>query len=86
MNIQKRKVVKDKINMCKYKAVRPSLQYSPDGSVEKTKILMQNEHFKNGKPQPLYFPMDHPYKDLQGVFKGMAVILQEQGFGDMSKV
>jgi hypothetical protein len=36
--------------------------------------------------QPLYFPMDHPDENLQGKLKGMAVILQERGFGDMSKV
>ena len=32
----------------------------------------------------IYFLMDHPDKNLWGVFKGMAVILEEQGFGDMS--
>ena len=31
-------------------------------------------------------PKNHPNKDLQGKFKGMAVILQERGFGDMSNV
>ena len=60
--------------------------YCTDGSVEKTKILMQDGRFENGEPQPLYFPMDHPDKKLRGVFKGMAVILEERGFGDMSKV
>jgi hypothetical protein len=48
--------------------------------------LMHNGQFENGEPQPLYFPMDHPDKNLWGVFKGMAVILEEWGFGNMSKV
>ena len=60
--------------------------YRPDGSAEKTKILMKDGRFDNGEPQPLYFPMDHPDQNLRGKFKGMAVILQERGFGDMSKV
>ena len=60
--------------------------YHPDGSVEKTKILMKDGHFDNGQPQPLYFPMDHPDQNLWGKFKEMVVILQEWGFGDMSKV
>jgi len=60
--------------------------YCPDESIEKTKILMKDGCFNNGEPQPLYFPMDHTDKNLQGKFKGMVVILQEQGFGDMSKV
>lgn len=60
--------------------------YCTDGSVEKSKILMQDGCFENGEPQLLYFPMDHPDKKLHGVFKGMAVILEERGFGDMSKV
>jgi hypothetical protein len=30
--------------------------------------------------------MDHPDKNLRGVFKGMAMILEEWGFGDMSRV
>ena len=62
------------------------LVYHPDRSVEKTKILMCDGQFENGEPQPLYFLMDHPNKNLQGMFKGMAMILQEQGFGDMSKM
>jgi hypothetical protein len=49
--------------------------------MKKTKILMKNGHFDNGEPQLLYFSMDHPDKNLQGKFKGMAVILQEQGLG-----
>jgi len=44
---------------------------------------MGNAQFADGSPQPLYFPKGHPHT---GVFKGMAVISEEQGFGDMSKV
>ena len=47
---------------------------------------MQDRCFKNGKPQPLYFPMDHADRNLQGVFKGMAIILEERGFSNISKV
>jgi hypothetical protein len=60
--------------------------YRPDRSIEKVKILMCDGRLENGKPQPLYFPMDHQDKKLRGVFKGMAVILEERGFGNMSKV
>lgn len=60
--------------------------YRPDRSVEKMKILMKDGCLENGEPQPLYFPMDRPNKDLRGVFKGMAMILEERGFGDMSNV
>ena len=74
------------IEVSKRNPTTGKVAYCPDGSVEKTKILMKDGHFDNGEPQPLYFPMDHPDKNLWGKFKGMAVILQEQGFGDMSKV
>ena len=60
--------------------------YRPDGSLEKTKILMRDARFKNGEPQSLYFLMDCSNEGLRGKFKGMAVILQERGFWDMSKV
>jgi hypothetical protein len=60
--------------------------HHPDGSLEKIKILMQDGCFENGEPQSLYFLMDHPNEDLRGKFKGMAMILQERGFEDMSNV
>ena len=47
---------------------------------------MGDGRLENGESQPLYFPMDHADKNLRGMFKGMAVILQERGFGDMSNV
>ena len=60
--------------------------HCPNGSLEKIKILMQDARFENGERQGLYFQMDHPNENLRGKFKGMAVILQERGFGDMSNV
>ena len=74
------------IEVSKRDPITGKIVYRPDGSIEKTKILMQNGYLENGEPQPLYFSMDHPNKALWGVFKGMAIILEEQGFGDMSKV
>jgi len=74
------------IDVSKHNPITRKVMYRPNGLIEKTKVLIRNVHFKNGEPQPLYFPMDHQYQNLQGKFKGMAVILQEQGFGDMTKV
>ena len=48
--------------------------------------MIRDGRFENGEPQPFYFLLDHPDENLQGKFKKMAVILQERGFGDMSKV
>lgn len=44
---------------------------------------MTDGRLPDGTPQSMYFPEGHP---RAGVFKGMAVILQERGLGDMSKV
>jgi len=55
----------------------------PDGSPEKEKIHMGDGCFTNGTPQPLYFPEGHP---RAGVLKGMAIILEEQGFSNASKL
>ena len=55
----------------------------PNGSPEKIKIRMKDTHLPNGEIQSFYFPDGHP---RAGVFKGMAIILQERGFGDMSKM
>lgn len=51
--------------------------YTTSGQLQKVKIPMTGAEF-DGKPQPLYFPANHP---LEGLFKGMAVILQERGLG-----
>ena len=74
------------IEVSKRDPITGKFEYRTDGSIEKTKILMQDGRLENGEPQPLYFPMDHPDKNLRGVFKGMAMILEERGFGNMSKV
>lgn len=74
------------VEVSKRDLVTGKLVYCPDRSVEKTKILMRDGRLENGEPQSLYFPMDHPNKNLRGMFKGMAVILEERGFGNMSKV
>jgi hypothetical protein len=39
---------------------------------------MGDTMFADGHPQPLYFPPNHPMHP--GLFKGMAVILEERGF------
>jgi len=51
--------------------------YTPDGTKLKKKVEMTPGTLPNGEPQSLYFPEGHP---RAGVFKGMAVILQERGF------
>ena len=53
-----------------------------DGTHQKIKIQMKGAYFADGTTQDLYFPQDHP---CPGVFKGMAIILQERGFGDLTK-
>jgi len=59
------------------------VEYQPDGKPAKIKIRMADACFADGTPQSLYFPEDH---ERAGTFKGMAVILQERGLGDMSKL
>jgi hypothetical protein len=53
------------------------IEYGPDGKPLKVKIKMGHGYFANGMPQEFYFPKGHP---RAGVFKGMAVILQEHGY------
>ena len=55
--------------------------YSPAGKPLEVHIPMANACFANGCSQPLYFPLDHPTHP--GLFKGMAVILEEQGYINM---
>ena len=50
----------------------------------KTKVRMDDATFKDGSPQPLYFPDNHPVS--LGCFKGMAVLLQERGLVKESKL
>jgi hypothetical protein len=49
--------------------------------IEKIKINMTGAEF-NGQPQSLYFPEQHP---IEGLFKGMAIILEERGLVAESK-
>lgn len=72
------------IEVSKRDPVTGKLIYRPDGKVEKEKIRMRDAQFRNGEPQPLYFPMDHPNNELRGKFKGMSVILQERGYINVS--
>ena len=50
------------------------LVHNKDGSVMKKKVCMQDGKFADGLPQSLYYPEGHK---CTGVFKGMAVILEE---------
>ena len=56
--------------------------YLLDGSTVKEKIKMRDTKF-NGSPQPLYFLEGHA---CTGVFKGMAVILEEDGLIEEAKL
>ncbi|KAJ7658886.1 hypothetical protein B0H17DRAFT_1213092 [Mycena rosella] len=55
--------------------------YTTSGRLKKIKIQMTGAEF-NGQPQSLYFPENHP---LEGLFKGMAVILEARGLGHETK-
>ncbi|KAG2071495.1 hypothetical protein BDR04DRAFT_1016009 [Suillus decipiens] len=57
--------------------------YGTDGKPTKIKICMGHGTFKDGTPQSLYFADGNA---RGGIFKGMATILEERGYGDMSKV
>lgn len=50
----------------------------------KTKVPMDNAKFKDGMPQPLYFPKNHVTH--LGCFKGMAVLLAERRLINESKL
>ena len=56
--------------------------YGPDGKPLKTKIWIADGWF-NGQQQSFYFEEGHPQA---GVFKGMAVILQEWGYANASSL
>jgi hypothetical protein len=57
--------------------------YGADGKLQKKKVQMTDGTFADGSSQALYFPEGHPQ---EGIFKGMAVILEERGFADASKL
>ena len=58
--------------------------YGTDGKVRKQKVCMGDATFPNGTPQCLYFPETHPHS--LGIFKGMAVLLEEHGHVNASKM
>lgn len=60
-----------------------NLVYETDGKVCKTQIKMDNAKFSDGTHQSLYWPTGHKHAS---VFKGMAKILQEQGFENAPKL
>ncbi|KAG1785104.1 uncharacterized protein HD556DRAFT_1314544 [Suillus plorans] len=57
--------------------------YGADGKPSKTKICMANGTFKDSSAQSFYFLEGHA---RGGVFKGMATILEEHGYSDMSNI
>jgi hypothetical protein len=50
--------------------------YGRDGKIAKEKVQMSNGKFSDGSEQQFYFPAGHEH---QGLFKGMAIILEERG-------
>ncbi|KIM76322.1 hypothetical protein PILCRDRAFT_77971, partial [Piloderma croceum F 1598] len=56
--------------------------YGTDGKLQKTNIRMENAQFTDGMPQPLCFETG----SNRGLFKGMAVILEEQGLTEAAKL
>jgi hypothetical protein len=65
-------------------------QQDKDGKLtwklEKAKVHMDDATFTNGTLQPLYFPDNLSHPTSPGCFKGMAVLLQEQGLVEESKL
>ena len=57
--------------------------YGMDGKPSKVKVQMRDGTLKDGSPQSLYFPDGHPHT---GIFKDMAIILEEHGYCDMLQV
>ena len=72
-----------RVEVTKHNLATGKIQYKADGSPLKIKVRMADGYFTDGTLQTLYFPDSHP---RAGVFKGMARILEERGWGDMSKV
>ena len=54
------------------------LVFGPNGKVQCQRVPMGDTMFVDGMWQHLYFPDYHP--DSPGIFKGMAVILEECGY------
>jgi hypothetical protein len=53
--------------------------YGPDRKLLKRTVPMANGFFADGTTQEFYFPLGH---EREGVFKGMAIILEERGYSD----
>ena len=58
-------------------------QYGSDEKLLNVQVQMDNTRFADGSIQSLDWPEGH---DQAGVFKGMAVILQERGFEHAPKL
>jgi hypothetical protein len=59
------------------------LVYNKNGEVLKKKVRMADGQLADGTPQCLYYPDGH---ERAGVFKGMAVILEERGYAGAQKL
>ena len=60
-----------------------NLVHNANGSLAKEKIQMSNTVLQNGMVQALYYPAGHKQA---GIFKGMAVILEEHGYAAAHKL
>lgn len=58
-----------------------NVMHDSDGKVLKMHVNMGHGTFANGTRQDLYWPAGH---ERAGVFKGIAAILEERGFGNMN--
>ncbi|THH28435.1 hypothetical protein EUX98_g5746, partial [Antrodiella citrinella] len=56
------------------------------GKIEKERVNMVGAQLPDGTPQSLYFPDSHPDPELRGKFKGMAIILKERGYENISRM
>ncbi len=65
------------VEISKRDSVTGKIIHKPDGKPEKVKIRMRDAQFEDGTPQSLYYPPGH---EREGVFKGMAIILEERGY------
>jgi hypothetical protein len=52
-------------------------EHNRDGTVRKERVCMADTQLKDGSPQRLYYPPDHP---RAGVFRGMVELLEERGY------
>lgn len=69
------------VNVC---TADGKLVYGPDGELLKQRVQMSPGTLADGRPQPLYYPLDCSVNP--GRFKGMAEILKERGSQDADKL